>query len=118
MPFATVSVVGWKLLARMQKVKSAHVGGGGGGGAGGETIPPPPPLPPQALNTENIAMTISELIFFIGFPCGLAAESRAPLTEAYGQSRGEGMPFAAQDLPFAERKAECGLRTSDSAVRS
>jgi len=66
----------------MQKVKSAHVEGGGGGGGGGETIPPPPPPPPQALNTENIAITTTEPIFFIGFPCGLAAESRASLSEA------------------------------------
>jgi len=101
-PFATVRVVGWKVLARMQKVKSAHVDGGGGGGGGGETIPPLPPLPPQALNTENIATTTIEPIFFIGFPCGRAAELRAPLSEAYGQRRGEGMPFAGQDLPFAE----------------
>ncbi len=115
MPFAMVSVSGSKKLDRMHNVKSGHVaGGGGGGGGGGETIPPPPPPPPQALNTENIAITTIELIFFIGFPCGLAAESRAPPSEAYGQGRGDVMPFAAQDLPFAEtglRTANCGPTT-------
>ena len=70
----TVRVVGEKLADLMQNVLSGHVAGGGGGGAGGETIPPPPPLPPQAIDTERIAITIIELIFFIGFPCGLAAE--------------------------------------------
>jgi len=101
----------------MQNVLSGHVGGGGGG-AGGEMIPPsPPPPPPQAIDTESIAITTIELSFFIGFPCGLAAELPAPLSEAYGQSRGEGMPFAAQDLPFAEperwmRVANFGFRSS------
>ena len=74
MPLTIVRVVGWKLDARMQNVLSGHVGGGGGGGGGGETIPPPPPLPPQAMDTESITTTTTEPIFFIGFPCGLAAK--------------------------------------------
>lgn len=112
MPLATVRVVGWKVAARMQNVLSGHVGGGGGGGGGGETIPPDPPLLPQAMDTESIAITTNELNFFIGFPCGLAAESRPSLSEAYGQSQKDGMPFAVQDLPFAETKDDCGLRTA------
>ncbi len=66
-PFATVRVVGWKTLDRMQSVLSGQVvsGGGGGGGGGGATTPPPPPLPPHALKIEKPTITAIEPIFLM-----------------------------------------------------